>query len=143
MHVELGPLPSEAVLTWVAYAEAVVAALKAEASSLPHVEAEVLQSFERYLAQWKAAARAGDVFRWSGDADPEAVEYLLHTWFNLAQALSSRPDDGFPRSPAEGQVFYDAVLTAVLDGLRAEGRETTTLFADHLRAFWPGHQPDG
>jgi hypothetical protein len=141
--VEIGPLPSRAALAWVAYARAVITELKAEDSSLPRLPPEVVRAFARYLTQWRAAARVGEIFRWSGEAEAEEVEYLLHAWFNLAQFLSNRAGAGGPRSPAEGQVFYDAVVTALLDGLRAEGRETTTLFADHLGAFWPGHQPDG
>jgi hypothetical protein len=139
VHVELGPLPSRAVLAWVAYAQDVVADLRAGGPSLPRVPVDLLDSFERYLEQWKAAAGTAEVFEWSGEADTEEVEYLLHTWFNLAQSLSTRAGADGRHAHADGQVFYDAVLTALLDGLRAEGRETTTLFADHLSAFWPGH----
>jgi hypothetical protein len=127
----------------VAYAQAVIRELRTEGSSLPPVPDEVLRSFDRYLTQWKATARLGDVFRWSGEAEVEEVEYLLHAWFNLARHLSDRALTAGPQSPIDGQVFYDAVLTALLDGLRAEGRETTTLFADHLRAFWPGRPAGG
>jgi hypothetical protein len=143
VKVELGPLPSGAVLAWVAYAQAILTELRVEGSSLPRVPPDVLQEFDRYLEQWQAVARAGEVFRWSGQAEAEEVEYLLHAWFNLAQFLSNHEGAGGPRSPAEGQLFYDAAVTALLDGLRAEGRESTTLFADHLGAFWPGRQPDG
>lgn len=146
MLVEVGPVPSASVLAWARYARSVVDDIRDTAEDFPPpVDLAVLDAFERYLGEWEAEAKAHEVFRWSDDLDAESVEYLLHAWFVLAQRQAAAAKRrGIVLAPAEGVPFYQAVVTAVLDALEAEGRGRAQ-FSAHLRSFWPGLEtpPEG
>jgi hypothetical protein len=133
MQVEIGPLPAESARVWLAYAKGVVG------GAVKQLPIQVAASFSGYLEEWSEAAAAGEVFRWEGKAEPEEVEYLLHAWFNLAHAIVSAREEsgGESVAPEEGQLFYRALVHALLNALRAENRSTAEL-ADHLAPFWPG-----
>ena len=136
MHVEVGPFPSASAKAWLKYARGVLHEVKAGGTGT--VPADVVTAFEAYLDQWDRAAAAGPSFRWSGDADPEVVEYLLHAWFNLASILARRAQErGVRTSPPEGEVFYNGLVAALLDALADEGRAGSA-FAEQLRTDWPG-----
>ena len=100
---------------------------------------QVAAGFSGYLEEWSDAAASGDVFLWEGKAEPEEVEYLLHAWFKLAQAVAEQrqQDPSVASPPPEGHVFYTTLVTTLLNALRAESR-TTAEFAEHLAPFWPG-----
>ena len=127
VQVKIGPLPADSARAWLAYAEGVV---MANMKALP---IQVAAQFSAYLQEWGEAAQ-GEDFVWEGTAEPEEVEYLLHAWFNLAQAVVER---GEPGNPPEGQVFYTGLVNGLLDALRKENRATAE-FAEHLAPFWPG-----
>ena len=74
--------------------------------------------------------------------DPERVEYLAHVWFQLAERLASEAEArGFPLSPPEGEEFYQALVSAILDALAYEGRSLLE-FSEQLRGEWPGLKGD-
>jgi hypothetical protein len=99
----------------------------------------VAAGFSGYLEEWSDAAASDDVFVWEGKAEPEEVEYLLHAWFKLAQAVAEQreQDPSVASPPPEGHVFYTTLVSTLLNALRAESR-TTAEFAEHLAPFWPG-----
>jgi hypothetical protein len=138
--VEVGPLPASSALAWLKYARGVLGELR---TGVPvAVPADVLDAFEGYVGQWERAAHAGPRFRWQGEADPEVVEYLLHAWFNVANALARRAvERGMTMTPPEGQEFYDGLVRALLDALAGAGRGGTA-FAEQLRSDWPGLHDD-
>jgi hypothetical protein len=142
VHVELGPLPSASARVWLEYASVVLDEVDRTGGKVGDrsvaVAPDVLDAFRSYVASWTAAA-GREPFRWSGDADPEMVEYLLHVWFKLAAALAERSARrGTTGIPEAGRHFYQALVVGLLDALAAEGREPLTAFAEELRAFWPG-----
>ncbi|MDQ1436719.1 MAG: hypothetical protein QOK43_348 [Acidimicrobiaceae bacterium] len=131
VQVRIGPVQSEAALAWLNYARSVVEAMSRQ---LP---IQVAASFAGYLEEWIGAAH-GETFVWEGRAEPEEVEYLLHAWFNLARAVAEqRERTGEPIRPVEGEVFYKALVNALLDALRSENRATAE-FVEQLAPFWPG-----
>lgn len=132
-------MPAASVLAWTKYARWVVEDLRDAAEDFHLlVPADTLDSFERYLDEWEAVARASDPFRWSAEVDPDTVEYLVHAWFILATRLAARAEQrGVALMPAEGEAFYQAVVGALLDALAGEGRAQSQ-FSAHLRDFWPG-----
>jgi hypothetical protein len=144
VHAELRPVPSASALAWVGYARGIVAEIAATGGRLPDapdtsVPAEVLEAFSGYLDEWERVARAGPVFRWSGEADAETVEYLVHALYNLARGLAERAERrGVSAMPPEGLDFYDALVVGLLDALAEEGPEPARAFAEELREFWPG-----
>ena len=136
VHVDVGPFPSPSAQAWLKYARSVLD--EARAGTEVAVPADVADAFEGYLDEWDAAAAAGPTFRWSGEADAEVVEYLLHAWFNLARALAERAESrGVRVTPPEGEAFYNGLVRALLDALAAEGRGGSS-FAEELRTDWPG-----
>jgi hypothetical protein len=139
MLVEVGPVPSASVLAWTRYARTIVEDVRDNAEDFPPpVDLQALDAFERYLSGWQAAAATCESFRWAEDVDPETVEYLLHAWFLIASRLAAGAERrGLTLSPPEGDAFYQAIVTAVLDALEAEGRGPAH-FSTHLRSFWPG-----
>jgi hypothetical protein len=131
MQVQIGPLPIDSARAWLAYAKDVVGAM------IRQLPIQVAASFSAYLEEWGEAAAEGDVFLWEGKAEPEEVEYLLHAWFNLAKTVEEqRERTGEPVPPPEGEVFYNALVTGLLNALRSESRATAE-FAEHLAPFWP------
>lgn len=139
MLVEVGPVPSGSVVAWVTYARTVVDDLQDTAEDFPTpVPADTLAVFAGFLDEWEAEARRCDTFRWSADVEPEAVEYFVHAWFTIAQRLAASAERrGIVLAPEEGEAFYQALVTAVLDALAAEGHGPAQ-FSDHVRSFWPG-----
>ena len=129
--MQVGPVSNESAEVWLAYAREVVAAV---ARQLP---IQVAAGFSGYLEEWSdaAAASAGGMFVWEGQSEPEEVEYLLHAFFKLAQTVAEQPT--VHPMPAEGQLFYTTLVTALLNALRSENRATSE-FAEHRAPFWPG-----
>ncbi|MGH2684030.1 MAG: hypothetical protein ACRDJP_00995 [Actinomycetota bacterium] len=135
MHIEVGPFPSASAQAWLKYARGVLDEVRAGSGTLPP---DIVTAFEAYLDEWDRAAATRPTFRWSGDADPEVVEYLLHAWFNLASSLARRAEErGVRTAPPEGEVFYNGLVQALLDALAEEGRAGSA-FAEQLRTDWPG-----
>lgn len=142
MRVQVGPLASGSVTIWVAYARTVLAQALAHPGSHAPLAAEAIDAFEDFLDLWDDAARDTTEFVWSTEVDPERVEYLAHVWFRLAAELADEAEArGFPLSPPEGDEFYQALVSAVLDALAHEGRSTFE-FAEQLREEWPGLKAD-
>jgi hypothetical protein len=133
VQVQIGPLPNDSARAWLTYARGVVGSMSKQ---LP---IQVAASFAGYLEEWQEAAAEGDTFMWEGKAEPEEVEYLLHAWFNLANYIVAQREltGGEPQAPEEGQVFYRALVNALLNALRTENRATAE-FAENLAPFWPG-----
>ncbi len=132
MHVQVGPVPSESARAWLAYARRLVGEYSRQ---LP---IQVAASFSGYLEEWVDHADDGEQFVWEGNAEPEEVEYLLHAWFKLANAVvEQRERTGEPVAPPEGHLFYCTLVNALLNALRSESRATAE-FVEHLAPFWPG-----
>lgn len=139
VRVELGPLPSTNALVWLDYADAVVDRLERGEGPLD-IAPDLLAAFRSYLADWRTAAEASPTFRWEGEASAEVVEYLLHAWFKLAQALEAEAAERPERVvPAEGVPFHQALVDTLIRTLRQEGRSPAD-FAEHLDQFWPGRR---
>ena len=123
-------MSNQSAQAWLAYARGVVAAV------VRQLPVQVAAGFSGYLEEWAdAAASSGDVFVWEGEAEPEEVEYLLHAFFKLAQTVAEQPEEH--PMPADAQLFYTTLVTALLNALRSENRATSE-FVEHLAPFWPG-----
>jgi hypothetical protein len=142
MRVQVGPVPSGSVLIWVAYARTVLAQSLAHPGAHPPMPSEAIDAFESFLDEWDDVAGQGTEFVWIADVDPERVEYLAHVWFQVAARLASEAEvRGFPLSPPEGEEFYQALVSAILDALAYEGRSLFE-FSEQLREQWPGLKGD-
>lgn len=137
VRLQVGPLPSTSVLSWITYARETIDALDSDPfeSDLP---ADIRTTFVAYLTQWLAIAEAGDVFVWDAEVPSEVVEYQVHAFHQVANRLAQAAiDRGEPQQPADGAVFYQALVNGIIDGLQMEGASAAE-YAMHLRSFWPG-----
>jgi hypothetical protein len=139
VQVHVGPLASTGALAWIGYARAVLDRARAGRGHADvHLDAEVIDAFGDFLDEWEEVAEADDEFLWVGEIDPERVEFLAHALSNVAAALAAAADHrGFAEAPAEGEAFYQSVVTGFLDALSLEGG-SIGVYARELRASWPG-----
>lgn len=101
------------------------------------VPSDAASSFDTYIEEWSALASsgAGDV-TWTGQAEPEVVEYLVYAFFRLAQEV----DEATGRVgvvPVAAAPFYRLLVGALLTALEGDV-DSRAEFAAHLREFWPG-----
>jgi hypothetical protein len=138
VRLVLGPIDSSGAILWIAYARTVLAELVTHRGRPVAIDEDVVERFESILDEWEDVARATGRFEWSAEVDPADALALATTWFDLAQHLSQEADvRGFPLSPPEGEAFYQAVVTGVLDGL-VDASATDPELAAKLRRLWPG-----
>ena len=143
MRVQVGPIPSGGVGIWIAYARTVVAQLMTHPEHDDVVlDDDVIEAFDRYLAQWEDLAAEQTTFLWTTDVEPERVEFLGQAFFSIAESLARAAERrGYPISPPEGEEFYQALVKGFLDALAHEGRSRLE-FSEQLRDEWPGLKPD-
>lgn len=139
MRVQVGPLPSEGVTLWIAYARDVL--VRARAGKAPGgltVPAEAAATFDSYLDEWDRTARRSPEFLWVTEVEAEQVEYLGHALLSMVRVLSEAAERrGYEESPPLGDAFYQAMVTGFLDALELEGGSAGK-FAEELRDSWPG-----
>lgn len=104
------------------------------ASDMP---ADVVEAFRGYLGVWRKLAAKGAAVYWEADVPVDTVEYLVLPFFRLAERLEEAAAASGPAAPAEADQFYRLLVSALLDGLAADGQASAE-FAEHLRSFWPG-----
>jgi hypothetical protein len=130
MRLEIGPFPAAGGREWLDQATGLVDALRAGLELPFAVPDEVVDEFESYVDEWRAAA-AGETFVWGREVDPGAVRTLMTYWFNLAQYLSDHPGTAPPVS-AEAVAFYRRMVDAIVEALVLHDPR-----AAELRARWP------
>lgn len=124
MRVQVGPVPSESVLMWLAYARTVIAQIITRPGSYGGVtlSAEDLAGFEAYLDEWELVANRDTTFVWSTDADADKVNALAATWYQLSEGMRIEAERrGYELLPADSRPFNDALILAVLTALSDEG----------------------
>jgi hypothetical protein len=138
MEVRIGPVSCGSARAWVAFAREVLGnddGAAAKATGLPN---EVVDRFCAYLDAWDAEADQGDPFIWSGEVDPEQLEYLAHSFLRIVDHLveaAGRPES--TGMPEEGDEFYQALVSSIIDNLSRQGRSESE-FSEQLRERWPG-----
>jgi hypothetical protein len=142
MLVQVGPVASSSVTLWVAYARTVLGQHMAHPQRTGAVDPALVEQFERLLDEWEAAAHRSTEFVWTQDLDADAIELMARTFFDLVSELAVEAERrGFPISPAEGDEFYWALVTAMLDALAAAGGRHAAV-ATELADRWPGRKDD-
>lgn len=124
MRVQIGPVPSDSALMWLAYARTVLAQVITRPGSYGGVRLsdEELAGFEAYLDEWELTANADTTFLWATDADADKVKRLADTWYRLSEGMAvEAAKRGFELQPADGKAFNEALVVAVLTALSDEG----------------------
>ena len=123
MRVEVGPVPAESVLMWLAYARTVLAQVITRPGAYgARLSDDDIAAFEAYLDEWELIATRDTSFHWVKDADADKVKRLADTWLRLAEGMAVEAQRrGYELQPVEGQLFNDALIEAVLVALADEG----------------------
>lgn len=135
--IQLGPVPSSAARVWIRNTSAIVQAVRDHKDELGiDVPDEVTDLFLRYLAEWLDVAEAHDEFYWAAAADVRNARRLIEYW----AAIDALTDEQMARlgvtwSPPEGEQFFVALTTAVLEAL-ARHDSTDDLVAMLRRQRW-------
>jgi hypothetical protein len=137
MEVRIGPVSCGSARAWVAFAREVLGheGAAAEATGMPD---DVVARFLAYLDAWDDEAGHGDPFIWTGEVDPEQLEYLAHSFLRIVDHLveaAGRPEN--TGMPEEGDEFYQALVSSIIDNLSRQGRAESE-FSEQLRDRWPG-----
>jgi hypothetical protein len=76
------------------------------------------------------------VFRWTGDAQPETVEYLVFALYKLGVRFTEEEHNGerAPR-PAAAARFHTVLVRSILAALERQG-EAEAQFVRQLREVW-------
>jgi hypothetical protein len=138
VEVRIGPVPAASTVAWVRYARAVLAGATNHDEPLPGVEPDSVEEFSAYLDTWEAEAAGGDPFIWAGELEPERLEYLTHCFLRIVDHLSaSASARGSVEAPLEGEAFYQALVSGIINALAAEG-DSAGAYSEDLRSRWPG-----
>jgi hypothetical protein len=140
--VHVGPVESGSVVLWVAYARTVLAQTMSSPERRGTLDASLIEGFEALLDEWEGLAEGSGPFVWSVEVDAEQAEYLAHGFYTLVSRLAADAEQrGYPISPPEGDAFYHALVTGLLDAL-VEAGGSHAEYGEHLRSNWPGYKPD-
>jgi hypothetical protein len=141
MEVRVGPVSARSATAWVGYATDVLTSAVGN-SDVPTVDPDIVAEFIGYLNQWEHHAAHGDPFIWTGEIEPERLEYLVHGFARIVDhlaAMADRRDE--PNAPAEGDDFYQALVLSIIDALAQQG-DSMGEFSEQLRDQWPGLHGD-
>ncbi|MCU1426909.1 MAG: hypothetical protein JWL83_909 [Actinomycetia bacterium] len=135
MRVEIGPVPLACASAWLDYASGVISELRIAPRA---VTTNVIASFSKYVDEWQtyAGQQTGDVFRWTGDAAPETVEYLVFALYRLGVRLTEEQEGGLREPPSvTARKFHTVLVRSLLATLEREG-EGEAHFVRQLREVW-------
>jgi hypothetical protein len=139
VRLEVGPIERATAAAWIHWADETLGQLRRQSATGACVSAEAVDDLRYYLEQWKPVARSThDSFRWHGEIDPDQLEYLVHTFFNLDVQLSheDRRQGEWSPPPGSARAFYLVLVRALLHALELES-PARAAFVDQLRSCWP------
>jgi hypothetical protein len=135
VSITLGPLPSEAVVAWVANSARLLDLLPSE--SAPGLPIETASDMHDLLREWHVKALTEPVFEWRRQIDPAQLALLVGHWHRLACRVADEAQRGnLPIADPVARPFYEALVAAALDGLEGAGGAHAEL-ARELRVSWP------
>ena len=140
MFVEIGPVPSESALAYVAFCRARLAEVAADPGDLAStLTPDLLETLRQGLDDWERLARKRPVFLWSQDIEVEQVEYRFVAFVRIV--LGGDPIGRTSESAHDHDVelrrpFRVALVNGTLAALEREGPGSAALAAE-LRAQWP------
>ena len=121
MRIEVGPVPSESTLAYVALSRERLDALRRDPGALSAaLTPEVLDTFRDYLDQWEWAARADEQTTWVVELPAERVEYIVYAFFLTVQAMVERYGVEDPPGHELRAPFRTALVTALLEALTTD-----------------------
>lgn len=115
----LGPLPSSAARVWIRNTTRIVECVRNHKDELGlDVPDSVAELFLRYLKEWLDVADANEEFFWAASAEVDNARRLIEYWAAIDNLSDEQMDAiGCTWSPPEGEPFFIALTTAVLEAL--------------------------
>ncbi|HEV2759629.1 MAG TPA: hypothetical protein VGV86_08705 [Acidimicrobiales bacterium] len=130
VRVCVGPVAPTSAEAWIGWAREMIEALREQPEAPVKLPAQVLDDVEAYVESWAGANRPGDVFQWQVDVDPDELEYLTNSLYNLDLRLADEA------APAEARAFHIVLVQALLFALAQES-PSRAAFVEQLRPSWP------
>lgn len=136
MELRVGPVPAAAARVWVANTRTIIDAVAAQPDVLDEpVPDEVLDLFRGFLDQWAEIAADATEFRWAARAHPDDVSRIVTQWATIDGMSDQQLQRlGVHWSPPEGEPFFHALTSGVLEALRRH--EDTRRLAARLGRQW-------
>lgn len=134
VEVRVGPVSGTAARTWIANTKLIIAAVAAR-PDVVSVSAETLDLFMSLLHEWEALAAHAEEFVWVARTELDDMTRVVEEWAVIDAMTDEQLDTlGVHWSPPEGQPFFEALTTGVLNAL---GRhEETSRLAARLEEQW-------
>jgi CheY-like chemotaxis protein len=119
IEVRVGPVPSAAARVWIENTATILAAVIAHPEAVDHrVSPDALARFEGFLNSWRDIALRTDEFQWVARADATDVQRLIENWVTIDSIGDEQLAAlGCHWSPPEGQPFFQALTSGVLEAL--------------------------
>lgn len=122
MVLELGPCPVEDVMRWSKFVRRILVELRSTPGSEELVSPDLVDLWSRTVDEWAFRAETitpDQPFRWSGQLEPEVVEFMLD---GLDRCVHSPTVMGWvtPQDALEQRAFTTMVIRAFVDSLNAE-----------------------
>lgn len=135
-EVLVGPVSSSAARVWVENTKQILDAVAVHPEVLARpVPEDILDLFRSLLEQWGALAETTTEFRWVARARSADVRRIVESWAVIDAMTDEQLEHlGIHWSPPEGQPFFQALTTGVLEALRRH--EETQRLAARLNEQW-------
>lgn len=138
--MEIGPVPSQSALAYVAFCRDRLAEVAADPGDLAAtLTPELLEAFRLGLDSWEQTAQTGPVFLWSLDMDVAQVEYQFVAFVRIVlggDAIGRTSESADDHDAELRRPFRVALVNGTLNALEREGSASAALAAE-LRAEWP------
>ena len=136
LHVSItvGPVSAASARTWAAGSRRTLEVIKERVDL--GVPPSVIDAFESYLRLWESEM-SGDTFLWTDEVDPEVLRHLAAHWARLVNLARDDNETAITPAEIEGQAFYDALATGIVEALAAADATTTEEFAPKFEEVVP------
>ena len=139
MRIEVGPVPSESVIAYVALARERLDIIRRDPQSLAQtLTPHLMDVFVSYLDRWERVAKQGGEFMWADDLTAERLEYVSYAFFLTVQLMTDRLEGGVP---APGHDLRAPFRTALVVGFLSAMEGNPEIDQDRLQYMkdnWPG-----
>ena len=134
VRVSIGPVSSASARAWAAAARETLATVRSRPDL--GVPQDVVDAFDLYVDLWGVVADTTDPFVWASEVDPDLLTHLASHWARLINLARADPEGtGIRPAPPEGEAFYNALATALIEATAAV--ETPENIADRLEDVIP------
>ncbi|MEX2393773.1 MAG: response regulator transcription factor [Actinomycetota bacterium] len=142
VKISVGPVSAEAARIWIANTRAIVESFVANPDVVgATIPADILELFESFFDEWSAVADGGEVFRWVARAPIQDVKRIVSYWATIDGMTDEQLEQlGVRWSPPEGQPFFQALTTGILETL--QHHEMTERLAERLIKQWAPFRTD-